>query len=122
MVYKLLLSSARDSLSSHCCRVVWSMLPDACLATISLNVDSSTRFAWASRLSHRSVHSGAVLAFGCLLGFEPNGWLLVGMASGMTSVKVHEWFLVCYVWLAAALATTSMLSYLFSYAARLVSS
>ncbi|GJS04908.1 hypothetical protein Tco_0321416 [Tanacetum coccineum] len=41
------------------------------------------------------------------------------MASGMMSVKVHEWCLVCYVWLAVALATTSMLSYLFSYEARL---
>lgn len=55
------------------------------------------------------------------LASEPNGWLLVGVASGMFIVKVHEWCLVCYVWLAAALATTSMLSYLFSYAARLVS-
>ncbi|GJX77556.1 reverse transcriptase domain-containing protein [Tanacetum coccineum] len=44
-----------------------------------------------------------------------NGWLQVRMASGMMSVKVHEWCLVCYVWLAAALATTSnsMLSYRF---------
>ena len=32
------------------------------------------------------------------------------VASGMLTVKVDEWCLVCYVWLAAALATTSMLS------------
>jgi hypothetical protein len=67
------------------------------------------------------VHSGVNLAFGCPFGREPSGGLLVGVASGMMSVKVHEWCLVCYVWLAAAFATTSMLSYLFSDAARLVS-
>ena len=43
------------------------------------------------------------------------------VASGMLSVKVDEWCLVCHVWLAAAFATTSMLSDLFSCAARLVS-
>lgn len=43
------------------------------------------------------------------------------VASGMLTVKVDEWCLVCYVWLAAAFATTSMLSDLFSCAARLVS-
>jgi hypothetical protein len=43
---------------------------------------------------------GAVLAFGCLLGFLPGGWLIVGRLSGMSTVKVHEWCLVCYGWLA----------------------
>lgn len=55
------------------------------------------------------------------MDFVPSRWLLVGIASGMLTVKVHEWCLVCYVWLAAAFATTSMLSDLFSIAARLVS-
>ncbi|GKA91809.1 reverse transcriptase domain-containing protein [Tanacetum coccineum] len=83
-------------------------VPGAWLATFSLYVDTSASDAlcW--------------LLVACL-AFEVNGWLQVRMASGMMSVKVHEWCLVCYVWLAAALATTSMLSYLFSYSTRLVS-
>lgn len=104
------------------------MFPGACLATRSFDANTSARSdAWPLKLVPipdfrivRCILGLFWLLVACLV-FEPNGWLQVGMASGMMSVKVHEWCLVCYVWLAAALATTSMLSYLFSYAARLVS-
>lgn len=29
----------------------------------------------------------------------PRGWLLVRRSSGMSTIKVHEWCLVCYGWL-----------------------
>lgn len=29
----------------------------------------------------------------------PRVWLIVGRSSGMSTIKVHEWCLVCYGWL-----------------------
>ena len=40
------------------------------------------------------------MAFGSLVGFFPGGWLLVRRLSGISTVKVHEWCLVYYGWLA----------------------
>lgn len=104
------------------------LLPGACLDTHSFDANTLARSdAWPLKIDPvpdfrivRCILGLFWLLVACL-AYEPNGWLQVGMASGMMSVKVHEWCLVCYVWLAAALATTSMLSSLFSYAARLVS-
>ena len=64
---------------------------------------------------------GVVLAFGCLSGIVLGGWSLVRRFSGMLSVKVHEWCLVCYGWLALCLRNNFHLAYLLSYVLRLVS-
>lgn len=48
--------------------------------------------------------SGIVLAFCCPLGRWPNGGCqLAWRFSGMYTVKVHEWCLVCHGWLALCL-------------------
>lgn len=55
---------------------------------------------WSTCLSHRAVHSGdCLLLFGACLAFWLSRWLLAERSSGMISVKVHEWCLVCYGWL-----------------------
>ena len=41
-----------------------------------------------------------MIAFSCML---PRGWLSGRRSSGMISIKVHEWCLVCYGWLIVCL-------------------
>jgi hypothetical protein len=50
--------------------------------------------------SYRLVHSESSfwLLVACL-ALLLSGWLLVGGFSGMYTIKVHEWCLVCYGWL-----------------------
>jgi hypothetical protein len=45
--------------------------------------------------------------------------LLVGLPSGMSTVEVHEWCLVCYVWMAVCLRNNVHAAYLFSFATSL---
>ena len=70
-------------------------------------------------VGHASRHVGFVVlivtfaSFGAFWGllwllvaysaFELGGSLLVGRFSGMSTLKVHEWCLVCYGWLAVCL-------------------
>jgi len=65
-------------------------------------------------MSHRPVHSRDHKSFGCLLSIwqvsTRTTWFL-----GMTTVKVHEWCLVCYGWLALCLRNNFHLACLFSF-------
>lgn len=71
--------------------------------------------------SHRSVHSGVILAINCLPCVWA-WWVVVSwVISGMSTVKVHEWCLVCYGWLALCLRNNFHLAYLFSLVSMLVS-
>lgn len=46
---------------------------------------------------------GLFWLLGACLAFVLGGWLKVGRSSGMQTVKVHEWCLACYGWLALCL-------------------
>ncbi|GJT18941.1 hypothetical protein Tco_0877647 [Tanacetum coccineum] len=101
---------------THSFRVYDSLLDDdvsvSMICCLSFACDSSyVMVTELFGLRCRGILGSFCLLVACL-AFELNGWLQVGMASGMMSVKVHKWCLVCYVWLAAALAKTSMLSLL----------
>ncbi|GJS24980.1 hypothetical protein Tco_0453612 [Tanacetum coccineum] len=78
-------------------RSCFGLLPVACLAICSLFVDTSARNdAWLLMLVYfpdfrivQCILGSFWLLVACLV-FEPNGWLQVGMASGMTSVKLCD--------------------------------
>lgn len=101
------------------------------LKTCGLSVSDTASLPWLMKVvrwccgllvffSHRSVHSGVILAVGSLLGNWAS-WVVTGwVSSGMSIVKVHEWCLVCYRWLALCLRNNFHPAYLFSLVSMLV--
>ena len=57
---------------------------------------------------------GLFWLLGACFAFVLGGWLKVGRSSGMQTVKVHEWCLACYGWLALCLRNNFHPASLFS--------
>jgi len=84
--------------------------------SIRMMEKSGTKMLPLLLFSHRPVRSRDHLCF--WFPARPLGlwWvLLVRWFLGMSTVKVHEWCLVCYGWLALCLRNNFHLTYLFSF-------
>lgn len=113
----------------HVSRVSWFLAIEPKTCGLSVSDTASLPglmkvIQWCSGLfvlfSHRSVHSVVILAVGGLPG-NCAWWVATGwVSSGMSTVKVHEWCLVCYGWLALCLRNNFHLAYLFSLVSMLV--
>ncbi|KAI3680175.1 hypothetical protein L2E82_50560 [Cichorium intybus] len=71
---------------------------------LAIGSDEISRSNELVRVSFGAFWGSFWLLVACLV-LVPRGWLLAGWSSGMSTVKVHEWCLVCYGWLDVCLSS-----------------